>query len=59
MEERLKIEECEREARRKRVEAIMLRTRAKGSIGNQTKVGYLDLYVNIVLRVNFILLFVE
>lgn len=38
MEERLKLEGSEREARRKRVEAIMLRTRGKGSPGSQNKV---------------------
>jgi hypothetical protein len=34
MAERLKKEEKEREERRKRVEAIMARTRAKGSANN-------------------------
>lgn len=38
MEERLRIEESEREARRKRVEAIMSRTRNKGSLTGQSKV---------------------
>lgn len=38
MVERLKKEEEERNARRKRVEAIMSRTRAKNQAGNAQKV---------------------
>lgn len=39
LQKKLEIEEKEREARRKRVEAIMLRTRGKTSGNNQSQVG--------------------
>lgn len=38
LQKKLEIEEKEREARRKRVEAIMLRTRGKNSGNNQSQV---------------------
>jgi hypothetical protein len=45
MDERLKKEEEERIARRKRVEAIMLRTRGKGSTPSSTPTKVLIFYI--------------
>lgn len=52
MAERLKKEEEERNARRKRVEAIMLRTRGKNQSNTSAKVilEILNIYINILIK---------
>ena len=51
MNERLKKEEEERIARRKRVEAIMLRTRGKGSTPSNTPTKVLIIIITIIIIV--------